>query len=284
MPSVADLLIYQSNKMTFLPTLRSLAVTAVASFALLAPLPAFAATLTTSQIFTGSKDNRVTRSLGVSLGTGVLTNTDNFGVFDLVLPQHQAQRFDTSLGDLLSVQIIYSGAFTSSFDNRFQVLSFTCRDTGLNPACENSSLSGSFSVDYGVFSQIGSVDEVSTNRTVDFNNQNAAGLPTGDLFAETTLTSTSDLAAYSGSGTYDLTAFFFADLDVTISCDPNLLTIIDRCDASYRGSYGAEYQIEVVYTYDDGQTPAPNVVPIPAGAPLILTGLGLFGWLRRRPA
>lgn len=256
-----------------------------AAFASLLQISAVqAVTVTTSQIFTGSKTNQLTRKMLPPFKTGVMTSSDSFGLFDLVLPQYEAQKFDAALGTLESVQITYSGRFTSGFDNRVQVLDFRCRDSGfLDSSCESSGLSGEFSVDYGVFSEIGSVDEVSTNRSVSFSNQNSAGLPNADLFAQTTLTGAADLAEYTGNDTFDLTAFFFPQLDASLRCDPNLGTLITACVAEYRGFYGANFQIALSYTYDDGQAPpAPSAIPLPAGAPLVLSAIAMLAWLRRR--
>jgi len=65
------------------------------------------------------------------------------------------------------------------------------------------------------------------------------------------------------------------------TCDPNLGTIITDCEllGAYNFAYSA--QIDVTYDFTPAVTP-PSIVPLPAGMPLLLAGLGLLGVLRRR--
>ena len=241
-----------------------------------------AATVTSVQTFTGEKTNQFTRTIAPAIGVGVASGTNALGVFDLVDPQFEADLFDSSLGTLQSVEITYSGRLRNA--NGVRTLQNLCSDTGFDSSCESRTLSVDYSIDYGVFSSVGSVDEVSENRTAKLRNSNFSFVGGGaDLFASTTMTGASDLAAYTGTGTLDLTAFFFPYLDGTYTCDPDGGTILLQCRAQYRAEYGAAFKIDLTYVYDDGSTPpTPTEVPLPASALLLLAGLGTFGFSRRR--
>lgn len=244
--------------------------------------PGHSATQQLLQTFAGSKDNQFTRTITPAGGTGVRVGTDDTGVFDLVAPQFSADLFDASLGTLQSVQLIYEGTFDGS--NRVTEINSACNALGAFTSCESRSLKVDYTIDFGVFSSVGSVDEVSTKRSTTLDNANTAFLGgSKDLLAQQTLTSVSDLAAYSGAGTFDLTAFFFPTMDGTYSCDPRNFSAINQCFSRYRAFYGADFDISVIYTYDDGITPQPpSAVPLPAGLPMLIGALSLLGWTRRR--
>ncbi len=245
--------------------------------------PGHSATQIDVQTFSGSKSNQFTRSILPPFGTGVRVGTDNTGVFDLVAPSFSADLFDASLGTLQSVQIVYEGTRVSG--NRVDRVSTLCRDSGANTACQNDTLNVSLTIDHGVFTSVGSVDEISTSRTATLRDgQSSTGFngPVA-LFAQQTFTDAGNLAAYSGNGTFDLTAFFFPTLQGRYECDPSLATVITACKAEYRAFYGADFDISVIYTYDDGITPPPPpAVPLPAGLPMLIGALSLLAWARHR--
>ncbi|MEM7075641.1 MAG: VPLPA-CTERM sorting domain-containing protein [Pseudomonadota bacterium] len=59
-------------------------------------------------------------------------------------------------------------------------------------------------------------------------------------------------------------------------------SIFDDVKITESGNFG-DARLEVDFV-GIGVSPSPSVVPVPAGLPLILTGLGAFAWMRRRHA
>lgn len=230
----------------------------------------------------GEKNNQYTRTLSPSIPlTGSIINFgDSQGVFDLA-PRFRVQKFDPTLGKLLAVNIDYFGIASG----RIEKLSLSCGDTGLsNPACRQASLSSDYSVTYGIFLNVGSTDEISFKRSATLGTSETSTSFFGiqNFSARDEFTSPGDLAAYTGLDSFEITPFFLPEIDPNLTCRPSAFTILTGCSARLRGFYGAEYKIAVRYTYDDGTVVPPNVIPLPAGLPLMLGAIGMLGLVRRR--
>ena len=236
----------------------------------------------TLPFFEGEKNNQYTRTLSPRIPlTGSIVNFGaSQGVFDLA-PSFQVQKFDPSLGTLLSVNIDYFGIASGRIDR----LSLSCGDTGLrDPSCREVSVSSNYSVTYGIFLNVGSTDEISFKRSATMSTSQTSTSFFGiqNFSARDEFTSLGDLQAFSGLDTFEITPFFLPEIDPNLTCRPSTLTVLTGCSARLRGFYGADYNVAVRYTYDDGTVVPPNVIPLPAGLPLMLGALGVLGVLRRR--
>ena len=210
--------------------------------------------------------------------------------------------FDTSLGTLTSVEVtrIYRdmnatldrdhGCRTQEFPVRQSDCSVSTTRAGtVNMGVDFSNLRPNLPVINDAVDTISDFSEVfgysfsgasQTTRTVKQN--------TTFQIVRTKLTDMNTLAAFMGTGTFSVRTSLFWFEDRTTTCTGNTFTVlgitgqrtIQNCGSGSEVSASFSADVQVVYTFEE---PAP-VVPLPAGLPLLLAGLGVLGLLKARRA
>ncbi|MEL6957465.1 MAG: VPLPA-CTERM sorting domain-containing protein [Pseudomonadota bacterium] len=221
--------------------------------------------------------------------------------------------FDSSIGTLTSVGItgFYRGieasltVSDSCITQRFPVRTTLCSDS--------SSKTGR--LDYGLnFGNISPLVPVitpainSVNDEVlsldysfalgDSNTFTVLDPPAPFVFSQSTRTAQSTLDAFTGDGTASVSfASFWYETNSTTCTGNDIIEFgqkvgqrdIETCrftsSLNFRGSAEVfiDYQYDpIVVNPDPDPNPNPSVVPLPAGLPLVLTGLGGFALIRRR--
>ncbi|MEM6760731.1 MAG: VPLPA-CTERM sorting domain-containing protein [Pseudomonadota bacterium] len=215
--------------------------------------------------------------------------------------------FDPTLGTLTGVQIRMQFSNLSAnitvsdgcITQRFPVRQNRCSDS--------SSVAGR--LDYGLdFSNLTPVVPVlapsvnSVNDTVlsidyakNLSDGNSSNIANGAAFFDVQARrGAADLAAFTGTGTFDvnMASFWFNDLSTT--CTGNPITAfgqvigfsdIETCFGSASLTFRGSVSIGITYAFDEAAPPPPPPpapVPLPAGGALLIGGLVAFAALRRR--
>ena len=164
-------------------------------------------------------------------------------------------QFNAALGTLQSIRVV--GRATLS--RRVGSVTVTCRDSGLiNSACASSSGSQSSSG----FAELDAPFDASNQFRTTFDVSIAQ-----DQFA-----------GFIGTGSVEVPWQVTYSHRVLASCTPSRLTDIEQCNVTGRTTFDFFAEASVVYGY----TAPPPPVPLPAGLPLMLAGLGALAVLRRR--
>ncbi|PTX54049.1 putative secreted protein [Litoreibacter ponti] len=198
--------------------------------------------------------------------------------------------FDASLGTLTDVEIIFT--LTNLGTNRVTREVQTCRKFGVG-SCDTR-MSAEVSVSYGVL-----IDPYVTTLpgAPGYRNPTELGVgasetlnsnENGDSFSPSMRSALvnisgpgSQLPNFEGTGTFGIQPIFVVRNDTFVSCSSSFGTNITECSGETRVTYNANYRVDVKYTYDEFP-PESAPVPLPAGLPMLLAGLGAFGLLRRR--
>lgn len=186
-------------------------------------------------------------------------------------------QFDPALGTLLSVGLRFSFTGVGSA-NRTSRLSLSCRDTGsFDPSCTSASLSHSASVFYGAQVYLGGVSDFGITRS--YSNGNFGTTP-GVLLATTVGYGQDTInSAFIGTGTFYVQPFLRFSATNSLTCNPSFLTSIDYCSTETRTQAAGTYNVNIIYNYEPAKQ---SVVPLPAGLPLLGTGLAVLVLMRRR--
>lgn len=193
-------------------------------------------------------------------GAGIQKVGDASGSTRVFRPPLSIDKFDPTLGTLSAINVQWSTRATRGL---FSV-GLSCRDSGLiDQSCEDESSSQT------------NTSSIEIDLPGD-----GAGLRAG-ASSQSYSVAQAAFSEFVGTGSINVpwAITFFHSISGT--CDPNLGTIITRCDLSGGGFFRFTANITVDYEYDPISTP-PNVVPLPAGLPLLLAGLGSLAYLRRR--
>ncbi|MEO0633818.1 MAG: VPLPA-CTERM sorting domain-containing protein [Pseudomonadota bacterium] len=212
--------------------------------------------------------------------------------------------FDPTLGTLTGVQI---RVLFSNLSANITVTDgcITARiPTRQNRCSDSSSVAGR--LDYGLdFSNLTPVVPVlapsvnSVNDTVlsidyskNLSDGNSSNIATGAEFFDVQARRSADsLAAFTGTGTFDvnMASFWFNDLSTT--CTGNPITVlgqvvgfsdIETCSGGASLDFRGSVSIGITYAFDEAPPPPPAPVPLPAGGALLIGGLAAFAGLRRR--
>lgn len=258
---------------------------------LLIPAASSAATFTQTRIIdTLAVNEEYRKSFTAPLGPQdkVETVTDSISINRLGTFQ-SFNLFDTSLGTLTSVEVtrIYRdhGCRTQAFPIRQSDCSVSTTRAGtVNMGVDFSNLSPNLPVINDAVDRISDFSEVfgysfsgssQSTRTVKQS--------TGFQIVKTMLTDTSSLAAFTGPGNFSVRTSMFWFEDRTTTCTGNTFTVIgisgqrtiQNCGSGSEVSASFSADVQVKFTFEE---PTP-VVPLPAGLPLLLAGLGVLDCL-----
>ncbi len=193
-------------------------------------------------------------------GAGVQKVGDSSGSTRVFRAPLSIDKFDPTLGRLSAINVQWG---TEATRGLFSV-GVICRDSGIiDQSCEDSSSS----------------QTNSSSIEIDLPGD-GAGLRAGARSGSYSVAQAA-FSEFVGTGSIDVSWAITFFHSVSGTCDPNLGTFITRCDLSGSGIFKFTAHIQVDYEYDPISTP-PNVVPLPAGLPLLLAGLGSLAYLRRR--
>lgn len=294
---------------------RHMAGAALAGFALWSAVAstASAATMTVAQTLTGSYSNIITNDYFLPIETDItgIFNYEQSGSQTKVLndrtpPSVSADLFDPSLGTLLSAEVFFSlsnaqGDIDAQSANRIYHVRRTC--TSVLGSCTEQTVTSDATLGIGVnLSQIeyptsgapgvSSEVEIGISSNVQLPDASSSIVPFFDRQPETASRKFTGLDAelfFTGTGQFDMQPVFFTENVMTVFCattaatpganSPNALGL-ESCRGTTRIEYGADYRIDVVYTYETEDEP--GVVPLPASGLLLIGGLGALLLRRRR--
>ncbi len=198
--------------------------------------------------------------------------------------------FDASLGTLTRVDIDYT--LTSLGNNSLSHLRRSCK-TFTTAACSSHVVTASASVGYGITidpyvtllpGAPGYQDptELGVGAAANISNPTTArGIFRPRTSASLSITD-GQVANFIGTGLFDIQPIFVIRNTTDVSCrSPVTGTDLTGCSGDTRVTFNANYRVNVTYTYDEIVAPPP-AVPLPAGLPLLLTGLLSLGYFSRR--
>ena len=203
-----------------------------------------------------------------------------------------AQKFDTSLGTLNSVELTYT--ITDAEATGVGLVSGSCAAGtyfGLKGSCD-------ISIDVGYVAFYG----------VELSNYEPEGplapgglitapvdiglvryLDVDDLFYFTAIDlegksitfNQFDLNNFMGLDTFTIEPIIYTGNTSTITCDPGDLSVVFGCEGATRAYYSADYRVDLRYDYTAVSVLPPVEVPAPGSFPLLAGGLFLLGIARR---